>query len=168
MDLQTIKRYFGNQMVIFNRLPQIENRLTDKEKEIFYQIGLPGSDSFDGRYIMLPDLKIKKDRYVYFATRSGDEEDFFMYLDLDTHEVIFHFFSEEDVVYNTSLEAFLNYKYIYVKFFTEVRLKEVFGLYEINHMKYAEELKRRLLEYNDDVSKTVWMGLIEEMGYGVV
>lgn len=168
MNLETIKEYFLNEMVIFNTSQSFDSRLTAVEKKIFFEIGLPDGDSFDGTYIMEKHLQLMGNSKLLFATREDDRNDFAMYLDLETHQVTFDFYDSRNVVYNSNLEAYLNYRYIYIHFFREVRLKQVFGNYSTNHAKYASDLERRLLAYNNDVKTTVWQNLIEEMGYGVI
>lgn len=166
MELQIIKQFFGTKMIVFNNIT--EARLTNIEKDILFNIGLPNYNGYGGSYVMLPKLSIISGRYLKFATRKGDEKEFSEFLDLDTHQIVFKFFSEEYNLLNTSLEAYLNYLYIYKKNFKEVIDPEKFGSYELNHQKYADELKKKLLEYNDDVLKGTWSALIEEMGYGVI
>ena len=168
MDLQLIKQYFSNKIVVFNHSSTIDYKLTTKEKEIFYQIGLPNYGGYGGSYIMLKDLSLIDNRYIKFATRKGDEKDYFRFLDTETHKVVFKFYSNEYHVMNSSLEAYLNYIYIDDFFFNNVIDPEIFGNYELNHQKYADELKKKLLEYNDVVLKGTWSAMIEEMGYGVV
>ena len=166
MDLQNIRQFFGTRMVIFNTIA--EHRLTPVEKDILFNIGMPDYNGYGGTYLMQSNLSIIDGHYLKFATRKGDETEYSEFIDLQNHKIVFRFYSEEFSFLNSNLEAYLNYLYIYEKNFTEVIDPEKFGNYELNHQKYADELKKRLLQYNDDVLKGSWSALIEEMGYGVI
>ncbi len=167
MDLQIIKDYFEDRIVTFAEL-NIE--LTSKQAEILYTIGLPNYSGYGGTYKILDKLELINNRYLKFATREEDEETYFEFLDLKTGHVVFQFLDKEYNLLNTSLESYLIYIYIYETFWDEVIETELYGIYEENenHQKYADELNRRFLEWNDDVEKGSWSALIEEMGYGVI
>ena len=167
MNLQDIKEYFGERMVTF---PETNVELSAKQREILYTIGLPNYNGYGGTYKMLDALTLIDNRYLKFATREDDEDTYFEFLDTKTGHVFFRSFDSDYRLLNTSLESYLIYIYIYIRFTKEIKLPQILGKYSENdnHEKYAKELNRRLLEWNDDVEKGAWFSLIEEMGYGVI
>jgi hypothetical protein len=168
MNLQEIKTYFEDRMVTFPEIASID--LTETQKMIFYTIGLPNYGGYGGHYKMLDKLDLIENRYLKFGTRENDEDTYFEYLDLKTGNIVFKFLDNEYNLLNTNLESYLVYVYIYMKFAKEVKWPQKFGAYyeNKNYKKYAIELNRRFLEWNDDVKKGTWSGLIEEMSYGVI
>ena len=161
MNLEEIKTYFGERMVTF---PETQVNLNETQSNILYNIGLPNYNGYGGTYIMLDKLELIDNRYLKFATRKGDENTYFRFLDTVTGHVVYKSFDSNYALINTSLENYL----IYI--FKKVKLPQKLGLYyeNDNHQKYANELKKRFLEHNDDVEKGSWFSLIEEMGYGII
>ncbi len=168
ISLQTVRDHFRDRLKVFPETTSIQ--LSDKQAEILHTIGLPNYKGYGGTYIMLNTLELIDNRYLKFATREDDEDTYFEFLDLKTGHVVFQFLDKEYNLLNTSLESYLIYIYIYMRFAKEVKLPQTLGIYQENenHQKYADELNRRFLEWNDDVEKGSWSALIEEMGYGVI
>lgn len=167
MELQEIKKYFGNNMVLFEN-NNITSKLSEKEKEILFQIGLPNYNGYAGTYIMLPKMELIDNRYLKFATRKGDESEYSEYIDLETKNIVFRFYSEKYNYLNSNLETYLKYLYAISFFSRNIKNQQKLGDYFGNSEKYAKELEKRLLKINDDVKKGSWSALIEEMSYGLV
>lgn len=176
-NLEEIKNYFGSAMKTFPKTTTaIENKLSDKAKKILYEIGLPNYHGYGGDYIMLDKLSLVENKYLQFATRDFDEEYYKECIDLHTGEVVFNLQfdyarvkgDEKYHILNTDVETYLQYIYIYDRFRKEIKIPEKLGDYDDYHSKYAKELKRQLLEINNDVNAGSWSNLIEEMDLGVI
>ena len=167
MDLQKIKNYFGEQMTVF---PEAEVELSETQANILYDIGIP-SYNISYKYVCYNKLTLESNRYLKLGTREEDKDSYSTCLDLQTGKVVFRFLNNEYNLLNTSLENYLICIYIYDKYWNEVEKPQIYGPYinNENHKKYSAELKRRLLEHNNDVNEgTPWSSLIEEMEHGVI
>ena len=167
MDLQEIKNYFGDKMVLFNKNSDIDHLLNAKEKEILFKIGIPNYNLY-GQHVMLKDIELINERYLKFGTREHDENDFFLFIDTKNHNIVFKFLGDEYNFLNTDLESYLMYIYLYKIFAKEIKIPQKLGPYYENHEKYALELAKQFLTINEDFKKGAWSNLIEEMGYGVI
>lgn len=177
IKLKEIKEYFGENLKTYPKIDaRVDNKLSSITKKILYEIGLPNYHGYGGDYIMLDKLQLLEGQYLQFATRDFDEEYYKECIDLNTGKIVFNLKfdyartkgDEEYHIINSDLESYLMYTYIYDKFRKEVKISEKLGDYDENHSKYAEELKRQLLEINNDVNFGSWADLIEEMDLGVI
>lgn len=172
ITLEEIKEYFGEECKTFPEVTEVNDRLSEKTKQILYKIGLPNYSGYGGDYVMLDRLQIINNRYLKYGSRKGDGECYSECIDMFTGKVVFNLNYEGDNneyhVLNTDLESNLKYVYIYARFRTEIKIPQKLGFYYKNHSQYAKELKRQLLQINDDVKNECWANLIEEMDLGVI
>ncbi|THD32147.1 hypothetical protein [uncultured Flavobacterium sp.] len=172
ITLEEIKEYFGEECKTFPEVTEVNDRLSEKTKYILYEIGLPSYSGYGGDYIMLDRLQVINNRYLKYGTRRGDLAHYSECIDMFTSEIVFNLNYEGDNdeyhVLNTDLESSLKYVYVYVRFRAEIKIPQKFGEYYKNHSQYAKELKRQLLQINDDVKNETWANLIEEMDLGVI
>jgi len=172
ITLEEIKEYFGKECKTFPEVTEVNDSLSEKTKYILYKIGVPNYSGYGGDYITLDKLQIINGRYLKYATRKGDEEYYSECIDLVTGKIVFNLNYEGDDnefhILNSNLEFFLKYTYTDVKFRDEIKIPQKLGDYSKNHSKYAEELKKQLLQINNDVEQGSWADLIEEMDLGVI
>ncbi len=177
LKLEELKEYFGNSCKTFPKADTtIDNKLSSTTKEILYEIGLPNYHGYGGDYIMLDKLQIIDGQYLQFATRDFDEEYYRRCIDLNSGKIVFNLKFDYarikgDEIYhvlNSDLESYVKYIYVYDKFRKETLMPEKLGDYDEEHSKYAKELKKQLLQINNDVNFGSWADLIEEMDLGVI
>jgi hypothetical protein len=112
--LSEIKNYFGVKMATPNRNATVEVQLTQKEKQILFDIGLPEVNTGGGvDSLIFNDLSIYKDIYIPIYKSSLTPDDLWICLNTDTHEIASVSFGEIQEQ-PLSLESFLFYIYIYI------------------------------------------------------
>ena len=172
ITLEEIKEYFGKECKTFPEVTEVNDRLSEKTKQILYKIGLPNYSGYGGDYITLDRLEIINNRYLKYGTRKRDSEYYSECIDMFTGEIVFNLNYEGDNneyhFWNSNLEAYLKYVYTYTKYVNEFEIPQKLGDYYKNHSKYAKELKRQFLQINKDVENGCWANLIEEMDLGVI
>lgn len=172
VGLEEIKEYFGNSCKIFPKSDiAIYSKLSSKTKTILYEVGIPNYKGYGGEYIVLDKLRLIDNKYLQFAKESFFEN-YLRCIDLETGNIFnintYPDNSIEKYTINSDLESYLKYVYIYDRFRKEIKIPEELGDYDENHSKYAKELKKRLLQVNNDVNDGSWANLIEEMDLGVI
>lgn len=177
IQLEEIKEYFGDAIKIFPKAgAAIDDKLSQTTKQILYEIGLPDYHGYGGDYVMLDKLQLIENQYLQFATRDFDEEYYKECVDLNTGKVVFNLKfdyarTKGDEIFhvlNSDLESYLKYVYIFDRYRKDIEIPEKLGDYDNEHSKYAKELKRQLLNINNDVNSGSWADLIEEMELGVI
>jgi hypothetical protein len=159
ITLNTIKNYFGDKMAKPNHNVNIEALLTSKEKQIFFDIGLPEVNIAGGvPMLIFRNLSLHEDKYIPFYKSSLSPDDMWSALNTETHEVsLFSFGKIYDEGIN--LEDFLIYIYIFHEFLEEVLEPQIFGN---DYGKIGDELVRRFRDYGTSYEGTYWEGIISE------
>ncbi|AQX11483.1 MULTISPECIES: hypothetical protein [Elizabethkingia] len=179
-EIELIKDQFSDRLHIYdrNKVTGSLYGLTDTDRKILFEIGLPKYQGYGGVYVPMDNLILEDGKYMKIYTREGQENNYNEYINVYNHEVVFKNTIGGNTNYffiNKDLESYLKYLQLYEDFRLNVKIPEKLGSYwgtleeDGNHEQYAVELKRRFLEVNNDVERShVWAPLIEEMDLGVI
>jgi hypothetical protein len=160
--LSEIKNYFGVKMATPNRNATVEVQLTQKEKQILFDIGLPEVNTGGGvDSLIFNDLSIYKDIYIPIYKSSLTPDDLWICLNTDTHEIASVSFGEIQEQ-PLSLESFLFYIYIYNKFIDEEEIQNNYP----NDEDFTSELERRFSEHSQAYKESYWVGVLWELKNG--
>ncbi|AIL44120.1 hypothetical protein [Elizabethkingia anophelis] len=180
-EIELIKNQFSDRLHVYdkNKITASLYGLTDTDKKILFEIGLPKYHGYGGIYVPVDNLILEDGKYLKIYTREGQENTYSEYINVYNHEVVFKndYNDKKQYFYlNKDIESYLKYTQLYEDFRLNVKIPEKLGSYwgslqeGGNHEQYAAELKRRFLEVNNDVEKSIegWGMLIEEMDLGVI
>lgn len=179
--------YFGERLKPFSITDEVKEilpKLSPINKEILFELGIPEYEGHGGRYLLLPNLKIYKNRYLCFYTREYVQEYFKECVDIETNNALYimNIGGTEDIGYiNIDLEAYLNYIMVFEKFHEEYIIPDKLGNYNIpkNSRVYAATLKKKFMEvdnrlYPNQAKKygfersDAWLQLFYEMDAGAI
>lgn len=185
--LKYLADYFGDRLKPFSITDEIKAilpKLSPINKFVLFELGLPEYDGHGGKYLLLPNLKIYKNRYFRFYTREYVQEYYTECIDLESNNAMYimKIGSSETIGYiNIDLEAYLSYIMELEKFDEEYIIPEKLGDYDNpkNSRMYAAALKKKFIEvdnrlYPDQVKEygfeksDAWLQLFYEMDAGAI
>lgn len=172
MNLEEIQKYYADTLVKFANSTLI-NSLSKETAYILYQIGLPNHHTFGGDYEFFENVELLDDKYLKIGTKNSFfNEPFALCIDIKTENIIGRtHYSEGILTYtiNKDLKTYLEYIYTFTRFHREIKIPQTLGDYYLNHEKYAQDLKNKLMTVDkNDVNTDFWHSSIQEMELGFI
>jgi hypothetical protein len=172
MNLTEIQEYFSSNLVIFKNNDIINQSVSKETVDILYKIGLPNHNTFGGDYEFFGNVELLDEKYLKLGTKNTFiNEPFGLCIHIETQQIIGRTHYSEGIrtyTINKNLKPISNI-HIFKRFSNEVKIPQTLGEYHLNHPKYAQELKDRLMTIaKDDVNTDFWYSSIGEMELGVL
>lgn len=167
-NVEALKKYFGNRLIKYNNISLFElDRVSEINKRILIEVGIPDCHSISGVYIPVSSLKIIDNNYL--TVQSTDIETNFVCIEISTNTIVlYNLENKRSSFINSNLEIYLTYIKSDEGYIRDIRIPLKFGSYTHDtYEKYANYLQSQFEKINNDYSRGIWSNVLEQMSYGI-
>lgn len=125
-EIKAITEQFAERLRVYNQNDTNFN-LSEMDKKILFEIGLPVYKGYGGTYIPVEKLELENGEYLKIYTRQGEEDTYSRYINTSSGKVVFKntIGGNKDYFFiNTDLESFLKYLQVYEDFRLNIKIPE--------------------------------------------